>query len=112
LKLKFETYRGGGWDVWNLANYSFYHNPDYSHFKDQNVQQIQINTIKKQKGRSYVCELNLWGIGWGLVLGWKEINDTPHFYSLPQGERRIERISPSPYPLPRGGEGRRKMKRF
>jgi hypothetical protein len=48
-----------------------------------------------------------------LVLGWKEINDTPHFYSLPQGERRIERISPSPYPSPaRVERRRRKMKRF
>jgi len=35
-----------------------------------------------------------------LVLGWKEFNCIPHFYSLPQGERRIERISPSPLPSP------------
>jgi hypothetical protein len=47
----------------------------------------------------------------------KRFNGTPHFYSLPQGERREKENlteSPSPYPLPRGGEGRkrRKMKRF
>jgi hypothetical protein len=70
-----------------------------------------------------------------LVLGWKEINGISWFGSLPQGERRIERISPSPLPspagwrgekedekiltmcphpdpLPRWGEGRKKMKRF
>jgi hypothetical protein len=41
-----------------------------------------------------------------LVLGWKEFNSTPWFYSLPQGERRIERISPSPLPSPARGEGR------
>jgi hypothetical protein len=38
--------------------------------------------------------------------------DTPHFGSLPQGERRDERVSPSPLPSPAGGEGRREMKRF
>jgi hypothetical protein len=27
-----------------------------------------------------------------LVLGWKEFNGIPHFYSLPDGERRIKRI--------------------
>jgi hypothetical protein len=41
----------------------------------------------------------------------KEFNNTTHFYSLPQGERRDEikdfRENPSPYPLPRGGEGER-----
>jgi hypothetical protein len=42
-----------------------------------------------------------------LVLGWKEFNDTPHFYSLPQGERRIERISPSPLPSPAGWRGKK-----
>jgi len=47
-----------------------------------------------------------------LVLGWKEFNGTPHFVSLPQGERRIERISPHPDPLQQNGEERRKMKRF
>jgi hypothetical protein len=66
-----------------------------------------------------------------LVLGWKEINGTPHFYSLPQGEikeypltltlsrvewrgdlqrerrdeRKILTTRPHPDPLPRGGEG-------
>jgi hypothetical protein len=46
----------------------------------------------------------------------KEFNGTPHFYSLPQGERRERRKdfkkTPHPYPLQRGGEGRRKMKRI
>jgi hypothetical protein len=46
----------------------------------------------------------------------KEFKDTPHFGSLPQGERRDGRkkfkSTPHPCPLPRGGEGRRKMKRF
>jgi hypothetical protein len=62
----------------------------------------------------------------------KEFNGTPHFYSLPQGERRIKRVPPHPTlsrgverkkmkrfkqypypdPLPRSGEGIRKMKRF
>jgi len=42
-----------------------------------------------------------------LVLGWKEFNGTPHFYSLPQGERRRKEI-------PRSGEGRKdeRMKGF
>jgi hypothetical protein len=44
----------------------------------------------------------------------KEFNGTPHFGSLPQGERRDEikdfRENPSPYPLPQSGEGRRKKK--
>jgi hypothetical protein len=38
-----------------------------------------------------------------LVLGWKDFNGTPQFCSLPQVERKIERISPHPYPLPQGG---------
>jgi hypothetical protein len=46
----------------------------------------------------------------------ERFNGTPHFYSLPQGERRDERKKfkrpPYPDPLPRGGEERRKMKRF
>jgi hypothetical protein len=39
----------------------------------------------------------------------KEFNGTPHFYSLLQGERRIERIPPHPDPLPQGErrEGRK-----
>jgi len=41
-----------------------------------------------------------------LVLGWKEFNGTSHFYSLPQGERRVERISPSPLPSPAGWRGK------
>jgi hypothetical protein len=36
----------------------------------------------------------------------KEFNGTPHFGSLPRGERRIERMLPHPDPLPRSGEGR------
>ncbi len=45
-----------------------------------------------------------------LVLGWKEFNGTPHFGSLPQGERGIERISPHPDPLQQSGEGTCKSK--
>jgi len=41
-----------------------------------------------------------------LVLGWKEINGIPRFCFLPQGERRIERISPHPDSLSRGVERR------
>jgi hypothetical protein len=46
----------------------------------------------------------------------KRFNGTPHFYSLPQGERRDGRKNfkktPHPYTLPQRGEGRREMKRF
>jgi hypothetical protein len=42
-----------------------------------------------------------------LVLGRKEFNGISHFYSLPQGERKIERISPSPLPSPAGWRGKK-----
>jgi len=41
-----------------------------------------------------------------LVLGWKEINGTTQFCSLLDGERRIGRISPSPWPSPAGWRGK------
>jgi hypothetical protein len=44
-----------------------------------------------------------------LVLGWKDFNGTPHFYSLPQ--REIKEY-PLTLPSPARGEGRRKMERF
>jgi hypothetical protein len=47
-----------------------------------------------------------------LVLGWKDFNGTPHFGSLPRGERRIERISPHPYPLPQGEREEGRWKDF
>jgi hypothetical protein len=41
----------------------------------------------------------------------KEFNGTPHFYSLPQGERKDERKTfsknPHPCPLPQSGEGKK-----
>jgi hypothetical protein len=36
----------------------------------------------------------------------KEFNVTSHFYCLPQGERRIGRISPSPLPSPAEWRGK------
>jgi hypothetical protein len=42
----------------------------------------------------------------------KKDKSTPHFYSLPQGERREGRKdfkkTPHPNPLPQSGEGRKK----
>jgi hypothetical protein len=44
--------------------------------------------------------------------GRKEFNGTPHFGSLPGGERRIRRMPPHPDPLPQSGEGKVKMEGF
>jgi hypothetical protein len=47
--------------------------------------------------------------GWRGLMKGKEFNGTPHFGSLPQGERRERRKdfkkTPHPDPLPQSGEG-------
>jgi hypothetical protein len=49
--------------------------------------------------------------GWRGKMKRKEFNSTPHFYSLPQGERRDEikdfRKTPSPLPSPTGWRGKK-----